>query len=152
VIGVGNRHAGDDAAGLELIRMLRALPARTGVELRELEGDTVALLDAWAGARAALVLDAARSDAPPGTIHRAEVAGAPLPASMRRGSSTHAIGVAEVIELARALERLPARVIVYGVEGRSYAAGAPLSEAVAAVLGGLAERVAREAGELTRTA
>jgi len=148
VIGVGNRHAGDDAVGLELIAALRRVALPAGVELREIEGDTVALLSAWEGARAALLVDAARSGASPGTVHRAEAADAPLPALMRRGSSTHAIGVAEAIELARALGRLPARAIVYGVEAARFETGRGLSEAVAGALPGLAERVLAEAGAL----
>ena len=44
------------------------------------------------------------------------------PASFR--SSTHAFGVGDAVELARALGRLPRRVVVYGVEGADFAAGA----------------------------
>ena len=40
---------------------------------------------------------------------------------------THAFGVAETIELSRALGRLPLRLIGYGIEGRSFGPGAGLS-------------------------
>jgi hydrogenase maturation protease len=45
-------------------------------------------------------------------------------------SSTHAFGVPDAIELARVLDRLPARLEVYAIEGASFAAGDRLSPAV----------------------
>ena len=45
-------------------------------------------------------------------------------------SSTHAFGVADAVELARALGRLPGRLDVYAIEGASFAAGDRLSPAV----------------------
>ena len=41
------------------------------------------------------------------------------PVDIRVGSSTHALGLAEAMELARALGRLPP-VIVYGIEGKTF--------------------------------
>ena len=70
-----------------------------------------------------LIVDAIRSGAPPGTVHRVDASQAPVPERLRSSSSTHAIGVAEAIELARALGRLPAQVVLYGVEGRRFDAG-----------------------------
>jgi hydrogenase maturation protease len=52
--------------------------------------------------------------------------------------STHALGVAEAIELARALGRLPARLEVYAIEGARFTAGAGLSPAVEQAVGKLA--------------
>jgi hydrogenase maturation protease len=60
--------------------------------------------------------------------------------------------VGEAIELARALRRLPARVLVYGVEGVRFDAGSGLSEQVQAIVGALAEAVLREARELAAQA
>jgi hydrogenase maturation protease len=54
-------------------------------------------------------------------------------------TSTHALGVPEAIELARALGRLPARLEVYAIEGARFTAGAELSPAV--------ERAVRELAE-----
>jgi hydrogenase maturation protease len=125
VIGVGNAARGDDAAGLVVARRLGG---------REHEGDPLALLDAWEGAATAVVIDAVSSGAAPGTVHRFEVGDAALPARLRSSTSTHAVGLAEAIELARALDRLPPRLIVYGIEGERFTAGADLSPAVAAAV------------------
>jgi hydrogenase maturation protease len=46
-------------------------------------------------------------------------------------SSTHAFGIGDAVELGRALGRLPARVVVFGIEGVDFALGSGLSERVA---------------------
>ncbi len=146
VIGVGNAWRGDDAAGLMVARRLRGT-----VAAREQEGDGTGLLEAWAGARHVVVVDAAARDAAPGSVRRFDARAAPLPARFLR-SSTHAFGVADAVELARALDRLPERLEVYAIEGASFAAGAPLSAAVAAAIDELADRLAAEAaGESGRS-
>jgi hydrogenase maturation protease len=129
IIGVGNEWAGDDAAGVEVARRLAAdAPADMRV-VRHDGGDLSMLLDEWGDADAAVVVDAARSGAPAGAVHRFDAACAPLPAHLLR-TSTHAFGVAETIELARALGRLPPVLDVYAIEGAVFEAGAPLSPVV----------------------
>jgi hydrogenase maturation protease len=125
VIGVGNAARGDDAAGLITARRLGGL---------EHEGDPVALLDMWREADVAVVVDAVSSGAAPGTVHRFDATAAPLPAQLRRSSSTHALGLAEAIELGRTLGRLPRQLIVYGLEGERFEAGGELTPAVAAAV------------------
>jgi hydrogenase maturation protease len=144
VIGIGNSLRGDDAAGLEVARRLRA---DAGLTVIEHEGEAIALLDSWRAARALIVVDTVRSGAAPGAIHRIDASERPVPLELRRTSS-HAIGVADAIELARTLRGLPAKVIVYGVEGAVFDAGAPLSDAVAGAIETVADAVRREARSL----
>ena len=59
-------------------------------------------------------------------------------------SSTHLLGVAEAVELARALDRLPGRTIVYGIEGAVFDTGAELTEAVATAAALVAASIRRE--------
>jgi hydrogenase maturation protease len=125
VIGLGNAARRDDAAGLIAARRLGGL---------EHEGDPLALLDLWDGAGLAVVIDAVRSGAEPGTIHRFDAGHAPLPAPLRGSTSTHAVGLGEAIELARTLGRLPARLVVYGIEGERFDAGAELTPPVSAAV------------------
>ena len=128
VIGVGNAYGGDDAAGPTVAQRLKEhVPGH--VTVMEHLGDGAALMELWKGAAAVIVIDAASSGAPPGTVHRFEAHAAPLPAKMLR-HSTHAFGVPEAIEMSRALNQLPARLIVFAVEGRTFAAGAALSQEV----------------------
>ena len=139
VVTIGNGYRRDDGAGLAVAERLRGrLPG--GVELVECEQEPSRLIDECDGAAAALVVDAVESGAAPGTLHRFDASAHPVPARLFR-SSTHAFGVGEAIELARALGRLPARVIVYGIEGATFAAGEGLTEPVAAAVERVADAV-----------
>jgi hydrogenase maturation protease len=141
VIGVGNALRRDDAAGLQIAQRVRARADRADLSVRELEGEPLSLLEMWAGADAVVLVDAIRSGGRPGTIHRLDASRQPLPAALRSSSSTHALGISEAIELARALRRLPRRVLVFGVEGRRFDAGTELSHELEAALDGLADEV-----------
>lgn len=127
VIGVGNPLRGDDGVGLAIAARLAAgLPE--GVRVERCEQEPSRLIDAWSGADAAVLVDAVSSGSPPGTIHRFDATDAPVPAGVFR-SSTHAFGLSDAIELSRALGSLPRRVVVYGVEGADFSAGAKLTAA-----------------------
>jgi hydrogenase maturation protease len=141
VIGIGNELRGDDAAGLEVVRRLREEP---GVSVREHQGEPTELLDLWEGVAAVVLVDAVRSGAAPGTIHRVDASSEPVPVALRR-SSSHLIGVAEVLELGRALARLPPTVILYGVEGSQFALGTACSEPVTAAISPAVAAVLAEA-------
>jgi hydrogenase maturation protease len=139
LIGVGNGWRGDDGAGLALARRVREL-APPGVEVREVDGDATALMDAWSGAEHVVVVDAAQSEAAPGTVRRFDAGATALPVRALR-SSTHAFGVSDAVELARALGRLPDRLEVYAIEGASFTAGERLSPAVERAVAELASEL-----------
>jgi hydrogenase maturation protease len=142
VIGLGNRWRRDDGAGLEVVERLRGrLPG--GVDARAYEGEPTGLIDVWAGARGVWLLDAVQSGAAPGTLHRLDAARAPLPAALL-GPSSHHVGLAEAVELARVLGRLPDRAVVYGVEGGSFDVGEGLTPPVATAVDSLVERLVDE--------
>jgi hydrogenase maturation protease len=146
ILGAGNELRGDDAAGLEVIRLIRSGSVPTGLVVREHPGDPLGLLEAWAGCSAALIVDAMdRADAEPGAVLRLDASATPLAVGGLGRGSTHAAGIGEAIELARTLQRLPPRVIVYGVQGMRFDIGAGLSPPVAAALPALAEAVVSEA-------
>jgi hydrogenase maturation protease len=132
VVGVGNEYRRDDAAGLKVAALLEGrVPDRVSVVTCPQEPSR--LLDAFEGVDGALVVDACSSGEEPGTVHRFDAAHGAIPERVFR-SSTHAFGIGEAIELARALGRLPASVIVYGIEGAEFGGGEGLSpEVVAAV-------------------
>jgi len=131
VVGVGNAYRGDDGAGLAVAERVRGLVE--GVEVVTCEQEASRVIDAIEGRDAAVLVDASSSGATPGTIHRFDASIEPVPARSFR-SSTHAFGVGEAIELARALGKLPGTVVVYGIEGEEFSAGEGLSAAVAAAV------------------
>jgi len=139
VIGVGNQWRGDDRVGLLVTERL----ADEGVAAIGLGGEPAALVDALGAAGAVVVVDAVRSGAAPGTIVRWDASSQPLPLPPFRGS-THALGLAEAIELARALGRLAPRIVVYGIEVASCETGAALSAPVEQAVAGAVEAVRSE--------
>ena len=128
LIGVGNADRCDDGVGLVVARSLAAknLPNVTVIESR---GEGLSLPDTWEGADSVILVDAVDSGAEPGTVHRLEAGRAPLPARMFR-SSTHNFGIAEAIEMARQLGRLPRRLTVIGIEGKDFEMGIGISSEV----------------------
>jgi hydrogenase maturation protease len=143
VIGVGNPDRGDDGVGPEVLAHLAGrVPGR--VRLVHLAGaDPAAIMDAWSGWERAVLVDAMVSGAAPGTVSRFDAAVGPLPAEVRL-ASTHVLGAEAAVEMARALGRLPARLVVYGVEGAAFGAGSGLTPAVAAAVAAATERILEE--------
>ncbi|HKT88805.1 MAG TPA: hydrogenase maturation protease [Candidatus Sulfotelmatobacter sp.] len=138
IIGCGNLHRGDDAAGIMAAERLRAL----GVDAAICIGGFAQLMDMWHGSDHVIVIDAVVTGAPVGTLHVWDAA-RPLPFA-KSSPSTQGMGIAEAIELARALKRLPSRLQVYGIEGRNFELGsAPLPE-VAEAVEAAARRIAGE--------
>jgi hydrogenase maturation protease len=128
VIGVGNPDRGDDAVGPLVASRLKRR-ARDRFEVIEQTGEGLSLMEAWEGVDTVIILDSALSGASVGAIHRVDATAESMPRELFR-CSTHALGVAESIELARVLFQLPRRVIVYGIEGHDFEAGAGLSAPV----------------------
>jgi len=142
VIGIGTPDHGDDAAGLLVAEGVRAATSPRTVTVRELVGDQLSLLDMWAGAREVYVIDAVRSGGPPGTIYRFD--GTQGLTEHFTNAGTHAFSLADVIALARALDRMPARIIGYGIEGARWELGAPMSPQVMDAVSTVIKRVCRE--------
>jgi hydrogenase maturation protease len=144
VIGLGHPLRGDDGVGAAVVAELcrRSIP---GFEALVFDGDGAALVDRWDGAERVIVVDATRSNTPPGTVERLDAASFPLPRT-NPGGSSHGFGLAEAFELARTLGRLPPRLIIYGVAGGSFGMGEGLSPAVAAAVPEVVERILKELG------
>jgi len=143
VIGVGNEFRGDDGAGPAVLRTIQDL-LPPGVELLVSDGEPTQLLEAWTGACLAIVVDAvAGGQAAPGTLHRVVVDADELTpaAEATTPASTHGLGLGTAIDLARALGRMPARLIVHGVQASDFSQGVGLSATVAAAVDQLAAAV-----------
>jgi hydrogenase maturation protease len=113
----------------------------------EENGEGVDLMGAWAGAHTVILVDAVESGLPLGTIHRFDATTAPIPATLFR-CSTHAFSVAEAVELARVLDALPPRLILYGMEGRNFATGSKMSPEAANAVEAAVEEIQRQIQQL----
>ena len=142
IIGLGNQYRRDDGVGLVVAQRLKAAAPEHARVLEE-SGEGVALMESWKDADAVILIDAVHSGAKPGALHRLDAHTQPIPTSFFH-YSTHAFGVAEAIELARALGQLPRCLIVYGIEGKTFEAGVGLSPEVERAAQKVAERVLRD--------
>jgi hydrogenase maturation protease len=142
IIGIGNEFRGDDGVGIAVARLLRGRTS-AGVTIREESGEGAALMEAWKDAATVILVDAVQSGATPGTIHRMDASMDQVPSKFFH-YSTHAFSVAEAVELARAMNQLPDRMILYGIEGESFAAGVLLSNTVERAVRLLAEKILGE--------
>ena len=141
VIALGNRFRGDDGIGPFVADRLNGrLHACTIVEGCD---DAMALVSAWESAALAVVIDAAVSGAAPGTIRRLEAGAQPLPRDLARCSS-HGLGLAEAVELGKALGRLPARLVIFAVEAGTLEPGAALSPEVTVAVNEVVRNVEAE--------
>ena len=146
VVGLGNPDRGDDGVGPLVAKELPGvLP--TGVAVTWPSGDVLGLIAAWSGFDAVIFIDAAAPATTPGRIHRFDLASSELPRELNYASS-HALSLADAIGLARVLRQAPQDIIVYAVEGASFACGAPITLEVAAAAAEVAGRVVAEVARL----
>jgi hydrogenase maturation protease len=137
VVGIGQIAAGDDGVGLAVAREL----AGGGVTVRECADASILLALLEAGQRV-VVVDAVVGGGPPGSVIRL------APDALGSGPtplSSHGLGVAEAIALARLLygPRAVAELSIVGIAiDRPSGNAAGLSPAVAAAVGPAAALVA----------
>ena len=142
IIAIGNEYRRDDGVGREVLRRLtRIIPP--GTNLVCVDGEPSRLMDAWAGSRLAILVDAAVGEVPhPGRIHRTTV----MDAGTTTSTSSHGLGVPEAVELARVLHRLPERLVLLTVEAAETGFGLGLSPAVEAAVPALIATIQEELG------
>jgi hydrogenase maturation protease len=122
VIGVGNRERGDDGIGPWVAEQIAA-GSWDGVRTVTLDSaDGTMLLSAWDGAERVYVVDAVKSNLPPGTIVRLTAEQLMRSEGMRT-LSTHGIGLREALEIGHALGMCPGRLAIYGIAGQKFAPG-----------------------------
>ena len=148
VVGVGNSNRSDDAVGIVVAKRLSDLGG-DGVTVLEHSGEGTGLMETWAGMDTVILVDAVSSGGTPGTVHRLDARATPIPVGLFHHSS-HAFGVAEAVELGRALGRLPPRLLVYGVVGERFASGNGLTGAVEGVVQEVVERIVRDVQTVAR--
>ena len=120
------------------------------MEVLEREGEPTSLIDAWEGAeRVVARRRRVLGRASPERCTASTRARDELPARLF-DTSTHHFGLAEAVELARALGRLPRNVIVYGIEGKSFETGETLSPEVGRAAHEVADAIREEVAECTK--
>lgn len=114
-----------------------------GIDAEIHTGDTLALFERWDSDDDVIVVDAIMTGAPAGTVR---VWDSRLPhAAGGAAVSSHGFDIGKAIELAQALERLPARLRVYGIEGRHFDPGARTSPEVECAIELVVRQITTEA-------
>lgn len=158
-LGAGGRH--DDGVGPVVCARAAGLSRARDVGPAI---DPLDLLGRWDGASLAVVIDAIRSGASPGTIRVVELDASPTAAAPQgstagmptpgdpgathegresKPTSSHGIGLVETLRLARAVGQAPARVVVVGIEGQDFSQGIGLSPPVRAAVPAAVREVVR---------
>ena len=134
ILGVGSPF-GDDRAGWEACTQLCARSHVAALvpepEIRALDRPGLLLVEHFAGTDGVILIDAVRSGAAIGTIHCLDGDGL---GRVRPWLSSHAGGVMEAVDLARALGDLPLRLRIFGIEADPTNGREFLSPAVSAAL------------------
>jgi hydrogenase maturation protease len=124
VLCLGNPHASDDGAAFAVADALTEREAiRAG---RPGSG----LLDLLEGDAPVVLVDATRTGAPAGTVHRLDLAELAGVSQTQPNVSSHGFGPAEALQLGHALGRPLPRGTFVGVEGERFEPGSELSPAV----------------------
>ncbi len=145
IIGIGQAAAGDDGAGIAMVRRLQELGVPGGIELLEAAEPSALIPWLLEGAETVVLVDAVVGGGPFGQVIFLEPG--EHPPAKGRLLSTHGLGVMEAIELARTIGPQAARrIVVVGITiGQPTRYGEGLSPAVA-------DAVGRAAGEALRIA
>ena len=147
VLGLGNVLLEDDGVGSAAVALLRdRFDAAPGV--RVFDGGTLglSLLPYLDQADALILVDAVLTDAAPGSFVRLD--GDDVPPAVATRLSPHQVGVADLLDGARWLDRYPTRIVLLGLVPQSMELAIGLTPAVADALDDLVARVAGEAAAM----
>jgi hydrogenase maturation protease len=131
VLGLGNMLLSDDGVGPALVGQFADSVENWNGRVEFLDGGTqgLALLGQLSGRQALIIVDAMKTGAPPGTIHRLTLAEL-REACPRRGNSGHEGNAGELLAAAQLIDQLPDRLYLVGIEPERIETGIGLSEAV----------------------
>ena len=143
VLGVGNILMADEGLGVRCVDTIErggSLPP----DVVCIDGGTSTheLLEDLESLDLLVIVDAAATGKPPGTIVRLE--GTSIPAAFSNKMSPHQHGINDLLASLTLLGRAPGRLVLFGVEPQTMRLSMDLSPAVSAVLPELCRRVVRE--------
>lgn len=150
VVGCGNELAGDDSAGVEIVRRLQER-GDSACQVRTVAYAGVELLEAFPAVDMILFVDAVASGAPPGTLHLVPLPSREVELRAIASLSCHGWGLSETLALAQALRRPIPRLMLLGIEADGVDMGAPRSAAVEQAIGAVVDGFPRLRSLLTES-
>lgn len=144
VLGLGNLLCGDDGLGAAAVARLER-DWEPPEEALVLDGGTLglSLLPYLEDTDDAILVDAIRDDAPPGSFVR--LSGEDVAPAVLHRLSPHQVGVADLLDGARLHDRYPRRLVLLGLVPQTLDLGAERSATVAGRLAHLVDQVVVEA-------
>lgn len=144
VLGLGSPLMADDAAGIEVIELLRQKAVPPEVTVRD--GGTggwglVAEMDEY---QRVILVDSARMGARPGDWRRFTLDEVSLLSKDQPSLSLHGPGLDGALQLAEALGVMPPELVIYGIEPAEVGWDRPMSGEVRTALPTVAEAVLAE--------
>jgi hydrogenase maturation protease len=147
VLGLGNVLLGDDGLGAAAVaRMERSYRIPPGVQLEDGGTLGLSLLGLLAESDRVILVDAVRTDDPPGTLVRID--GKHVMDAVRERLSPHQVGVADLLDAARLIDCYPTSVTLLGLVPETIDLSVVRSNAIDASLDELVEAMVREVESL----
>jgi len=133
VVGCGNVAAGDDAAGVQIVARLKEA-GHSRCRFVAVPDAGPDLLDLFSSVETALFVDAVTSSASAGTLHLVPLPSREIEPRAIGTLSSHGWGLAQTLELGRALNRPLPRLMLLGIElGTVEVGAAPSGEVTKAI-------------------
>jgi len=129
VLGIGNVLMTDDSVGIRVINELeRRFRFPENVEL--LDGGTsgIELLSYIVNRDYLIIVDAIKSDLPPGTVVKVE--GEDVPAKFMTRISPHQLGLSDLLAAATLTGELPKEMVLFGIEPKVISLGLEMTDEV----------------------
>lgn len=141
IVGIGNPYRGDDAAGWAVVDGLKE-KLKSGIELMKQRGDIAELIDLFSRYKSVYLVDACNSQLA-GSWQRIDVHQQTIPIENPQ-TSTHGFSISQAISLAKNLDQLPNKLILYAIYGDHYSVSDTLSPSVARSVDGVINAILNE--------
>lgn len=129
VIAVGNDLYGDDGVGHSVIEILEQMPEMSNVELIDGATDALGLIDHFEDNSHIILVDAAQMSEEPGTVKVFSKDEVRLKIKMDH-LTVHGISLAETFDIAKAVDKLPEKITIIGIEPKNIGISEELSDIV----------------------
>lgn len=129
VIAIGNDLYGDDGVGNAVLNVLEQIPEMKDIELIDGATDALGLIDHFSGTDHVIIVDAAQMGENPGTVKVFDKEEVKLKIKMDN-LSVHGISLAETFEIAQAVDSLPKKITIIGIEPKNIGISQELSDVV----------------------
>jgi hydrogenase maturation protease len=129
VIAVGNDLYGDDGIGNAVLQALEQIPDMKNIELIDGATDALGLIDHFSETDHVIIVDAAQMGEKPGTVKVFGKEEVKLKIKMDN-LSVHGISLAETFEIGQAVDSLPKKITIIGIEPKNIGISQELSDVV----------------------